>query len=545
MTALTIAERSSYNRLRRPICDSCLPCLVPMPSRSIDLDQPVAYRCVCGEVVQIDPTDGGECDRCGRSYTGDVVSAINSETIVFDGAVPEDLPPSIEPGDDPLLGTRLHHFQIINRIGQGGMGAVYRALDESLQRYVALKVIRTPPQQDEQPDASPHVERLLQEARAQARVKHPNVVHIYYVSGDTDPPFLAMELINGETLADRLSRGPLGFRETVDIAIEIVQALRQAALQDIVHRDIKPSNILLENGQTVRLSDFGLAERVSSGALTSKSIAGTPNYLSPEACQAQPTDHRSDMYAVGVMLFEMTFGRLPHTVTTGKINDRIRAHREAPVEFPEPWPQELPERWHEILQRLLAKDPDDRYSDYRQLLIDLESVRPVDLPPAGAAVRGLGYAVDLLLVAAVQALMFAPFEILSDWLNDAILPGMLAAGLSVVAPFLAMGVQGRWKTSPGKMLMQTRIVDEHGLTPSQAVLSARTVAQFLPIWAGAIFHIFESIGLGALGWIVWPTAYVGWGLDMLVGFIRIDRRTLHDLFFGTRVVLDTAGRRAE
>src|SRR5205823_2027653 len=147
------------------------------------------------------------------------------------------------------------------------------ALDESLQRYVALRVIR---------DGNRRLDdRLIQEARAQARVNHPHVVHIYYVGHTGEYPFFAMELVKGPTLSQRLQQGPLRFADVVRVALQAVSALEQAIRFDIVHGDIKPGNILEADPQTIKISDFGLARRVAEGDEGS-GISGTPEYMAPE-----------------------------------------------------------------------------------------------------------------------------------------------------------------------------------------------------------------------------------------------------------------------
>ena len=211
----------------------------------------IGYRCVCGTTIEIDATMPGRCGTCGRPYGGAVADPSLSMTIGMP-VVPVD-------AEDEMTGTSLDHFTITDRLGGGGMGTVYRALDESLQRYVALKVLRAG---GEGSTGSLQVERLLQEARAQARISHPNVVHIYFVSRDEQLPYLAMELVPGDTLKQRLESGPLAYGQVVEVGLQIATALAESAKLDIVHGDIKPANILL-SGPVANLSDFGLAQRLS------------------------------------------------------------------------------------------------------------------------------------------------------------------------------------------------------------------------------------------------------------------------------------------
>lgn len=436
---------------------------------------------------------------------------------------------------DPLIGRRLGHFRIMSRLGVGGMGAVYRAMDESLQRYVALKVIDDP----EADDDGRRVARLLQEARAQARVNHPNVVHIYYVSRNEQSPFLAMELVHGVTLADRLREGALRFAEMIDIAIQTAEALQQAALFDIVHGDIKPGNILLTDGATVKLSDFGLAQRLSQSSRTPERLAGTPNYLSPEACRGQPTDIRSDMYALGVMLFEMTFGRLPYTFVGESVNSRIRAHCSGKVEFPERWPTNVPEAWRAVLERLLAKEPCERYWTHDLLLDDLRALRPVARPRAGRLVRSIAWIVDVTIVSAIQRFIIGLFAGGAVGAFLAERPGIaLLASLSGFAvPMIVMYLQSQWRMSPGKELLQIRIVDVHGLPPRPGRLALRNLLSMLPLWHFGVQTFCNAAGLPLLGHVAGVATIAIVAVDAAFGLVRRDRRTLHDLVAGTQVVL--------
>lgn len=512
-----------------------------MPADHTEL-MTIAHRCACGVDVHVDPLSGGMCDNCQQFITADAVidddEALASRGLLdeiwnLDGA-------SDDRVRDPLIGQRLGHFQIVSRLGRGGMGDVYRAMDESLQRYVALKVISERKVEDD----ADRVRRLLQEARAQARVNHHNVVHIYYVSGEHRTPFLAMELVHGPTLSDRMKGGPIPFGEVIRIGIQIVEALRQAAMYDIVHGDIKPSNILLADGGTVKLSDFGLAQRLSDVEAPVDRIAGTPNYLSPEACRGETVDVRGDMYSLGVMLFEMTFGRLPYSYDDPGPMARINAHCTSPPEFPAPWPDHLPQGWLDVLARLLAKNPRQRYWNHDVLLDDLRALEPVDVPSAGRIVRSLAWTVDLVLGAALQRFILGLFAdgAAAQFLASRPLLATLAAGSALSVPLLIAFLQSRWKTTPGKELCQIRIVDLHGLTPTRAMLAGRTILPFLALWHVALQAMCDSIGMPALGHAFGAVALCAVGLDALTMLVRRDRRGIHDLLAGTQVVLDTDGK---
>ena len=501
----------------------------------------VQYRCVCGAEVEVNPRAGGTCPACDRYVSQRMLSGDVTQTIVLPGDsldTQSTVPAQLDDAD--MIGKQLEHFRIVSRLGQGGMGAVYTALDESLQRYVALKVISNLQAACD----TQHVERLLQEARAQARVNHPNVVHIYYVSrGEDEMPFLAMELIQGPTLADRLRKGPLSYKDVVDIGLQVVEALRQSARFDIVHGDIKPGNILLSDGKRVKLSDFGLSQRISLSDQKSGPIAGTPSYMAPELFEGAAPNVQTDQYALGVMLFEMTFGRMPYTFDSGTVRDAMRAHTGAAVEFPEPWPGNLPESWHTLLTRLLTKNPADRFGSFDDVGYHLFHARPLPARKAGRLVRGMAWMIDWMLCIAPLSVVLLLIELLQRVADSLPAFGTLllvvAAIVLTVLPVALVGfVQSRWGTTPGKKLMQIRIVDQHGLRPDRWRLGLRVIPQLLPAWALHTSQALELVFPNALANTVASVFLCFTALDTLWAMFAKGGRSLHDLFFGTQVVQD-------
>jgi len=434
--------------------------------------------------------------------------------------------------DDERIGQVYGHYRILRKLGQGGMGVVYQALDESLQRHVALKVIHATGKSTAD---SKHIQRLLQEAIAQARVNHPNVVHIYFVGSEGNSPFFAMEMVQGSTLADRLEVGSLPFERVVAVGGQVIDALRHCAKFDILHGDIKPSNILLLDPQTVKLSDFGLARRMSQVEENPALVAGTPNYLSPEAVEGVSLDIRSDMYSLGITLFEMTFGRLPYSFSGSSLLDYLQTHRTAEVEFPEPWPESVPQGWRDVLEKLLAKSPEDRYQDYDELYGAVHGLRPQSLPKAGRVQRGLAWLVDLGLAHAAQRLFYAPLVVAGAERIPLGYVIVAVAGGSV--PLAAAYLQARWGTTPGKRLFQLRIVDRHGTTPPKPTLTARSVAQLLPIWATTAWHLFAALHIQPLASLIGFLAGVAFIVDAVSALFHRKGRSLHDLLFRTQVVL--------
>src|SRR4249919_1812577 len=216
--------------------------------------------------------------------------------------------PSSDPGDAPTgesPPTRIGHYAIGRKLGEGGMGVVYAARDERLERSVAVKTMSSVAQDDTAR------KRFWREARAAASVNHPNVCHIYEIGEHGPELFIAMELLEGQSLAERLHDGPLSVAETVPIGLGILAALAALHARGIVHRDLKPSNVFL-TPHGVKLLDFGLArptpqdDHATMAQLThAGTVVGTPQYMAPEQIMGEPVDARGDLFATGAILFEL------------------------------------------------------------------------------------------------------------------------------------------------------------------------------------------------------------------------------------------------
>ena len=210
---------------------------------------------------------------------------------------------------------RLAHYEIAEPIGQGGMGIVYRAHDTRLGRDVALKVL--PEELAAEPD---RLDRFRREARALAALDHPNIVTVYSVEEDAGVVFLTMALVDGQNLEARLRVGRLTLPEFFDVAAQLADALAAAHGKGIIHRDLKPANVMVTGEGRVKILDFGLAKRagppgadadVTELKTDAGIVMGTAAYMSPEQAQGQPLDHRSDIFSLGVMLYEMLAGARP------------------------------------------------------------------------------------------------------------------------------------------------------------------------------------------------------------------------------------------
>jgi tetratricopeptide (TPR) repeat protein len=270
----------------------------------------------------------------------------------------------------PAVGHSVGHYRLVGILGTGGMGTVYRAHDTRLDRPVALKFLA--PYLSAHPEAR---ERFLIEARAAAALEHPNVCSIHEIGDAADSlPFIAMTCYEGETLKERLSRGPVPPAEAATIVIQIARGLRAAHARGIVHRDVKPGNILLGTDGTVRLLDFGLAKVADVSVTVPGVTAGTVAYMSPEQARGDPVDHLTDIWSVGVVFYEMLAGIRPFRGGNDRAVIQAILHDQPDLghgRLRDASPSSL-----RIIERLLRKAPADRYENTAELLGDLERTAP-------------------------------------------------------------------------------------------------------------------------------------------------------------------------
>lgn len=265
-------------------------------------------------------------------------------------------------------GTMVSHYRIVEKIGAGGMGEVYLAEDTKLDRKVALKFL--PPNMAQDPDVRL---RFTREAQATAKLNHPNIVTMYEVSEQLGRPFFAMELVEGQSLSELSKSSKLGVDRIIEIAIQVCDGLGAAHEKEIVHRDIKPSNIVIDAYGRPKILDFGLAAIKGGENLTKTgSTLGTIRYMSPEQVQGNEIDRRSDLYSLGVVLYELLAGRTPF-----ERDNEAATLKSITADNPEPlarYKADIPEELQRTVSKLLEKDPSFRYQSASGIMSDLKRI---------------------------------------------------------------------------------------------------------------------------------------------------------------------------
>jgi serine/threonine protein kinase len=264
--------------------------------------------------------------------------------------------------------TQLGHYDLVAELGRGGMGVVYKGYENSLNRYVAIKVLADSLAHD------PAVkERFLREARSMAALNDTHIIQIYFIGEDTGQPYIVMEFVQGEALSSVLKRtGKLDVEQAAKVIYQTAQGLGTAHDRGVIHRDIKPANLMVTQRGGIKIADFGIAlvsHDISKKLTTTGEFVGTPGYLSPEVCLAKPVDQRSDIFSLGIVLFEMLTGRMPFTDESplGLMLEVVRAEIPDVRQLNDQVDADLAR----VLQKMIAKDPADRYQSCQELIADL------------------------------------------------------------------------------------------------------------------------------------------------------------------------------
>ncbi|MCX6622925.1 MAG: serine/threonine-protein kinase, partial [Acidobacteria bacterium] len=306
-----------------------------------------------------------------------------------------------------MTGQVIAHYRILDKLGAGGMGEVWKASDSRLGRLVAVKLLPAGFCNDPL-----HVRRFEREARALAALNHSGIAAVYDTGEHEGLRYIVCELIEGRTLRALLGDGPLPRRRAVGIATEVAEALAAAHAAGIVHRDLKPENIMITRGGRVKILDFGLAQRISlpgEGDSTSNftltpdgTVVGTPGYMSPEQVRGEATDHRTDIFSFGSLLYELLTGRRAFRGASAvEVMNSIL--KQEPPELP-PAEGGVPPEVERIVRRCMEKNPEQRFQSAADLAFDLESLSRTSTPaarpqPSNRAIGWLSAAVALLVVA--------------------------------------------------------------------------------------------------------------------------------------------------
>ncbi|MEJ7636703.1 MAG: serine/threonine-protein kinase [Singulisphaera sp.] len=316
-------------------------------------------------------SDGTAPGGASRSTTGSGMPVRDAATVLSGGSTSRRVLGQVEgPYPLPMPGQRIDCFELVESIGVGGMGAVYRAQDSRLERMVALKLL--PPAQAVDPEV---VRRFYQEGRAAARLDHENIARVYTIGHDAGYHFIAFEYIEGTTIRQRVERGgvpPVG--EAINYTLQIANALVHANERGVVHRDVKPSNIIITPFGRAKLVDMGLARRFErdgdDGLTQSGMTLGTFDYISPEqARDPRNVDVRSDLYSLGCTLFYLLTGRPPFP--EGTVLQKLLHHQEDTPPDVRALNPKVPANLASIVEKLMAKDRDRRYQTPEQLVRDL------------------------------------------------------------------------------------------------------------------------------------------------------------------------------
>jgi hypothetical protein len=317
----------------------------------------------------------GEVSFTSSSYPGDAVVDSRQDPITGSDAFVHAFQPVSQNEVLPSKTVLNRRYELGQELGKGAMGAVFRAWDTVLDREVAVKQLNLVLSGDDE-----YASRFRREAKALARLTHPNIVQVYDLFEDGGRHWMVLEYVKGGDLASYLKdKGRLSITEAASVVIPVAQGLAFAHSQGIIHRDLKPANILLTSERNPKISDFGIAKLSQSSQLTQVgSVLGSPRYMSPEQCSGGAVDNRTDIYALGITLYELLSGRAPFVGETSSVLARQIVEKPLPLSE---ILDHLPGHVEKLIFRMLAKDPDKRPSDMTEVLDSLSVFRDGILSP--------------------------------------------------------------------------------------------------------------------------------------------------------------------
>lgn len=348
---------------------------------------------------------------------------------------------------EDLTGKQFGPYQIVAPLGKGGMATVYKAYQPGMERYVALKVLPRYFAHDNQLAG-----RFQQEAKVLAGLQHPHILPIFDFGEADDYTYIVMPLIKNGTLSDWLQGRPLPLPEIVRVISQVADALDYAHGQGLIHRDVKPSNILMDERGNCLLSDFGIVKLMEGSAhfTTTSSTVGTPKYMSPEQGLGEPLDRRSDVYALGVILYEMNTGRAPFDADTPMA--MMYKHVNSSLPTPRLYNSDLPVAVEEVIQKALAKNPDDRYATTVELARALRAAMPEAASNGGLGneVRALEFSPTMAMPPANGPIRAALPEIKRPRPKATPAQMLVVGGLVVGLGLLSWWVMSLQKNAPGQ-----------------------------------------------------------------------------------------------
>ena len=421
------------------------------------------------------------------------------------------------PGSQPLIGSSVSHYRILETLGGGGMGVVYKAEDTRLHRFVALKFL--PPDVARDPQV---LARFRREAQAASGLNHPNICTIYDSGEQDGQAFIAMEFLDGATLKHQISGKPLPFDEMLEVAIQIADALRAAHANGIIHRDIKPANLFVTKQGNAKILDFGLAKfapAAEGGGLSAMptatedflltspgSAVGTIAYMSPEQGRGEELDARTDLFSFGAVLYEIATGRMAFPGnSTAVIHDGILNRFPAPASQAN---QGVPAKLDEIIGKALEKDRTLRYQSAAEIRTDLQRLKRDSVSGRSALTGGTDSPVAttksetpwkiIATIATVLVIGGVAVAALAYWLNSSVQPPRVLSYTQVTHDGHrkhSTGTEQSGSVTDGPRVFFTEGAGDDGLTPTPALVSSNggeTVPLPVPFEASVILDLSPS-----------------------------------------------------